>query len=184
MNDISGHLPPTSRGDVWWVRQQGLVPCSQRQPGRLREAGSSLFPGIVLWFLDCAWAAPAVVPGVPRLVTQQLGGQRAAQTHPALQLLALLGVLHLGAVGHTGELHLVYPLPVVFLCPKKREPIALGLSCAPPSPAPTTTTYAHIHTYTFCGPSISLWGGGMSQPVLQLTQDHTHLRLPALLRLF
>lgn len=128
---------------------------------------------MVLWFLDCAWAAPAVVPGVPRLVTQQLGGESAAQTHPALQLLALLGVLHLGAVGHTGELHLVYSLPVVFLFPKKREPIALGLSCALQAPAATST---HICTYThiYClWPKHLLGGGGMSQLVLQLTQDHT-----------
>lgn len=61
-------------------------------------------------------------------------------THPALQLLALLGMLHLGAVGHAGELQLIRPLPVVFLFPKKRDPIVLGLDCP--------HHHTHVHVYT------------------------------------
>ena len=60
-NQISWHLSPTTR-EKWCVRQGGLVTSSHRQPGSLQKAGASLFKGTVLcWFLDRAWAAPAVV---------------------------------------------------------------------------------------------------------------------------
>lgn len=69
------------------------------------------------------------------------GGERVTSTHPTLQLLALLGMLHLGAVGHTGELQLVSPLPVVFLLPKERYPQHYE----------SVVTFHHIHvcTHTF-----------------------------------
>lgn len=130
---------------------------------------------MVLWFLDGAWAAPAIGSGVRRLVTQQRGGKRAAQTHPALQLLALLGVLHLGAVGHTGELHLIHPLPVVFLLPKKRGPIALGLSCAPQTPATTTTTHigTYTHVYFLCPKHLLVGWGDVPASPAAYTGPHT-----------
>lgn len=110
------------------------------RPGSPWKAGSSLFKGKALWLLACAWAAPAVVLEVSRPVTQQVAGERQPRTHPALQFLALLGMLHLGAVGHTGELQLIHPLPVVFLFPKKRDSVALDR-------AVPTITYMQTPTY-------------------------------------
>lgn len=87
-------------------------------------------------------------------------GMGQLRTHPALQLLALLGVLHLGAVGHTSELQLIHPLPVVFLFPKKKDPVALGFGC------PHHHTCAYIHTHTLSDSPIFL--GGVLQLGLSL----------------